>query len=659
MLISIVIVLAFTLFYLEYFFKNESVNFTVHHSSDGVWDLTEYDFSDTVVMLSGEVLHIEGELLTPSEFNSREDEAKLGMPIDHNTARTAKLSIIMPEGFGNAVSVSGDYARAAYINNNYAGSIGVPAENKEDFVPSYGKIMFPAISDSQGNTELIIHGGNFVHKEGSNYSTVYISNQNLLNWYFTFNLIIESFTAALLFCIFLLLFSMMFITKNYRINICFSLLCFLWALRLGLTGSKFLYTMIPNLSWYVAFRLEYISLALTIALLLKIVLIHLKKIKFLKPLNFITYPLYLLSISYLFMDTYVMSYTVPVVTLTYIALILYICIVVLIYNIKNRRKIEHSFTDKIFFIGLSVLFICSVNDALYYNNIHLIMSTLTETAVLIFSFFEAIVIFHLSMLHMEKIKITAKQDEIKAKELEHFLELKSHFLGVVAHEIKTPLSVIMGLSVDTLDIVRDDFDFEHTNFDYINDNQTMIVQTVKNLNETVFDLVDTTALETGRLGLNISKMNMNNLIKSVLRQYKTQIDKNNNTLVLDIDYSEIDIFADERRLRQVLLNLLSNACKHAPSSTITLKLWHDKDFQYVSVSDNGDGIEAEMLETLKNEYNQNSIYKYSGGIGLYISHQIIMSHKGKIEIQSKKGIGTQIEFSLPIKSEKELCKLNG
>ncbi len=646
-----VVSVSFWLFYAEHFHKDNIANYSVATSQNAVWNLSEYDFSSSVTFLSGDVEHISGKILTPEEFYQNENLIELSNPIDHETGRTARLKLILPKNSSLSICLSGDYARAVYLNGEFKGSVGTVSENIEGFSPGYGILTIPVTTSQSGEVELIIQGGNFVHREGSSYSNIYVSNPNLLNWYNNYDLFMEVLTGGMLFCFFLLFFALIFITKNYLINFYFSLLSLLWAVRLGVTGSKFLYTLFPNLSWNVAFRLEYITLALTIAFIIRIILLHLPNLSALQGLRFLCYPLYALSAAYLFLDSYIISYTSPILTVFFIVIIIYISIIVIVSLISNKGKNSYNLSEKIFLFALMILCICGINDALYFNNIYLLSTTMTETAVLMFAFFEAIVIFYLNMEYINKIDELKRQEEIRAMELEHYLNLKSHFLGIVAHEIKTPLSIIIGSAGDSLDIINEDIDYRDENLECIKNNQHLITQTVMNLNETVFDLLDSTALETGRLSLNLHKTSLKDLIVCVSEQYSQQMQKSGNTLKLDLENPCDLIYADSKRIKQVVLNLLSNTCKHAPNSTVCIKLWADGKSQHILISDTGNGISRDILNVINEKYSGKNLYKYSGGIGLYICSQIISSHKGELTIESEEGQGTSVSFSLPINPE--------
>ena len=107
------------------------------------------------------------------------------------------------------------------------------------------------------------------------------------------------------------------------------------------------------------------------------------------------------------------------------------------------------------------------------------------------------------------------------------------------------------------------------------------------------------------------------------------------------------IHADSARLAQVISNLLSNALQHTKAGTITVSLAGQDEDQLVSVTDTGEGMPEEIRDRALEGYVSTSQDYWRHGIGLYICHQIIQAHGGRIWIESKPGEGTKVSFSLP------------
>ncbi len=627
-------------------YKDYVANLTVVHSDNGVWDLSEYDFSNTVVMLDGNVEYIEDRVLTPQEFPQYEDEIEIGNPIDFNQARTVRLTIAVPKEDDYLIYTKGDYARTLFVNGEFCSSAGVVAETAEEFVPGH-KHLYGQTSADDSMIEIIVQGGNFVHRQGSTYSYVYIGNPDLLNWYINFDNVIDIIAAGVLLALFIVFLMLAITTRNYAINLMFSLLCLIWAIRISVTGTKFINEIFYYFPWEWALKIEYISIATSIVLLTHIIALHFKEIS--KPMIIKILDIIFLSaaVIFIFIDTLTLSYTVPLLTTTYTVIIIYMCVTVWLHKMKHKTKTNPDFAQMIVTSGIFILFSSTIIDIFYYMGIHIVDIAVSESGIIIFAIFEAIAIFYINMKRMENMKKAEIESRNKSIELERFLQMKSHFLGVVAHEIKTPLSIIMGSASDTLDIMHNEDINNKDNLYDIKSNQLLIEDTVKKLNETVFDLLDTTALETGRLSLNVQKIMLSALIRSVSEQYYIQINKSANIFKLEIDDTCPEIMADEKRLRQVLLNLLSNACRHTKNSMIEISLKQDEYHQYITVLDEGEGISQNILGKIKSEYIDGGPHGFRGGIGLYVCNQIVDSHGGNLIIKSVEGVGTTVTIKLP------------
>jgi len=225
--------------------------------------------------------------------------------------------------------------------------------------------------------------------------------------------------------------------------------------------------------------------------------------------------------------------------------------------------------------------------------------------------------------------------------------MKSDFLATVAHEINTPLAIISASSQDTLDLLKE----TPLNTEEITDNQMMIERRVKLIDNILLDLMDTVAIEKGRLSLNRHPVNLGELLKNVCDIQFKQIDINNNSIIYDFQPDLPYIWVDPSRLEQVMINLLSNAVRYTDNGIITIKLIKTENKQIVSVIDNGEGMDVEMARVILKQYVSTKADYWRHGIGLYICRQIIAAHGGDIWIKSEKGHGTSVFFSLTEEEE--------
>ncbi len=652
-----ILVLCFFIWHIRTTYRETEAGVIIANSDNGVWDLSNINFDNHIVHLNGNVEYISNVLLTPEEFEAQPYNVQIGSPNDVFSCTTAKITVILPDDDYYIIDTYGDYARNIYINGEWRISSGVVGETIDEYEPGHSELLVEAQA-TNNVLELIIQGANFSHINGSPYSDIYIGKSDNMTWYTNLEKGVELFTIGMLFTLFVIHIILAATLKAYPINSAFSFLCITWCVRFSLTGNKLAYSLIPDLPWEVAFKIEYITIALTCVLVLVIMLYQFGPALSRFIVRILNILLTLFVIAFIFLDTYtISSMLISLQTLYVVAIIFAVFSIIHWIFIKHSVKIL-TIENIISLLPLLILFFSSVHDAFYYNRIYLfgLKFTATEVAILAFSLCETVVLFFITMKNINESKIAEQQSRIRAEELERFVQMKSHFMGIVAHEIKTPLSIIIGGASESIDILQDIKDTQNINeneqdFEDILTNQNVIIKTVKNLNETVFDLLDTTALETGRLTLNRKYIQLENCINDVVKQYKLQISKSTNILNTELTENLPPIYADEKRLQQVLLNLLSNSLRHTRNGILTIKLWQEGEMQYFSVSDNGSGISKTMLNKLTTDYIDGGPHGYRGGIGLLVCQQIVRSHGGEFEISSAPGKGTVTKVCLKMKKE--------
>lgn len=250
-------------------------------------------------------------------------------------------------------------------------------------------------------------------------------------------------------------------------------------------------------------------------------------------------------------------------------------------------------------------------------------------------------------LHLREYESQRKQLAEQNEQLKHQDEAKSVFLTTVAHEIKNPLNSINLHARDTFELL----DEPQPEIATMKENQKTIEKMVVRIDRIVVELMDTVAIEQGRLALDISTVRLSQLLREAA---ETCFDKNyvgDNKLVFNLDENLPPIQADYARIIQVITNLLSNSIQHTKNGIITITLMRQGSNQLVSVSDNGEGMREEIKEKAFDGYVSVSREYWRHGIGLFVCHQIIEAHGGKIWIESELGSGTTVSFTLPFVEE--------
>ena len=260
-------------------------------------------------------------------------------------------------------------------------------------------------------------------------------------------------------------------------------------------------------------------------------------------------------------------------------------------------------------------------------------------------------------LEVEIIHRKRTQDELlTAKQAaEQASRAKSAFLANMSHELRTPLNAIIGYSEMLQEEVQDSGKISN-----VRDLQK-IQAAGKHLLALINDVLDLSKIEAGKMQLHIEAFEIQDMIEEIVTTLKPAIAKNENAFQLRMPKEIGTMRGDVTKVRQILLNLLSNACKFTDHGSISLEVDRlrtaGQDWIRFRVGDTGIGISTEQQENLFQEFTQADISiarKYGGtGLGLAISHRFVQLMKGRILVESTPGQGSVFTVDLPVQAVTE------
>jgi signal transduction histidine kinase len=241
-------------------------------------------------------------------------------------------------------------------------------------------------------------------------------------------------------------------------------------------------------------------------------------------------------------------------------------------------------------------------------------------------------------------------DEIqdKSKQLAEASERKSQFLASMSHELRTPLNAIIGLTeMMVTSAARFGTEKALEPLHRVN-------AAGKHLLDLINEVLDLSKIEAGKLELNVEAVDLARLIDEVIGTAGQLADKNQNRLIVEAQENVGALAADSLRLKQILLNLLSNACKFTKEGEVALrvrKVADGRDWVELAVADTGIGLTAEQQAKLFQEFTQAdslTARRYGGtGLGLALSRKLARMMGGDVTVTSEAGKGSVFTLRLP------------
>jgi signal transduction histidine kinase len=227
-------------------------------------------------------------------------------------------------------------------------------------------------------------------------------------------------------------------------------------------------------------------------------------------------------------------------------------------------------------------------------------------------------------------------------------EMKSTFVSVISHELKTPVALIKGYAGT---LRRED---AHWDEKTVRESMAVIEEESDRLTQLIDNLLDASRLQSGQMRLDRTDVRVDKLAARIVDKFSTQTDQH--SLALDFGDGFPHVPGDEERLYQVLSNLISNAIKYSPKGgRITVSGRYDENHVYVAVSDQGIGIPAGERDRIFDRFyrveNALSRRTQGAGLGLYLVKSVVEAHGGQIWVSSSPGEGSTFVFTLPRRAD--------
>ena len=238
----------------------------------------------------------------------------------------------------------------------------------------------------------------------------------------------------------------------------------------------------------------------------------------------------------------------------------------------------------------------------------------------------------------------------KSRQLEIASQHKSQFLANMSHELRTPLNAILGYT----ELIQDNIYGEIP--DKARETMTRIERGGKHLLALINDVLDLSKIEAGQLTLSLTDYSLREVVHTVVTAIEPLAAEKKLALTVALDPDLPLARGDERRISQVLLNLVGNAVKFTDTGEVRIEAKVADGAFLISVSDTGPGIAAEDQARIFEEFQQadtsNTRTKGGTGLGLSIARRILALHGGRIWVESVSGAGSTFSVALPVRVER-------
>lgn len=601
---------------------------------DGVLDLTDVDLSHQVINVPNSWDFYPDHLYDAENFAS----GTVDGTEDQGEGRYGTYRLLIkapPRQYYTLCSYSIDYSTRVFVNGTEVYACGIVADNAAESVPQIGYMTIPLYSGDTGEIEIIYQYANFVHRDGGFIQPTYLSTpQNMEEFKEDNNLASLMLSGGLLFLsfYFLLCAAVQRRWDFFLLAVC----CLLMALR----DQNFLHIhlLAPAISWYVSYR---VFMGVT-SLLPGMLLFLLRSIypSATKRLPALLFGAVMLAATVLIavlptMDLVNVCVAAWVIAVPYL---IYLAWGVARYYLKEKK---FSVADGLTLGGFAVLVGSVLLEGLYVNNSSAVSRYgIMPIGMLFFTLLTAISI----SLRIQAQKAALAESRSRSEMLERMNEMNLDFLHNVAHELKTPLTVISGYAQLTgLQISANHISNEMPG------NLKTIQHEALRLADMVTKLMDYSYGHESETPFGPVEVKL--LLESVQAICTPMCLKNKNRVVIEgKDCS--DIYGNRAMLLQIFINLVVNANRHTESGVITVSASDTESREYVvfRVADTGSGISPELVSHIFEK-------GYSGdggsGLGLAICRDAVEVHGGTLEVERTGPDGTVFAFTVLRKELKQ------
>jgi len=648
----------------------QQVYFVNIKAEKGLIDLSKTSLDKKIIPLTGEYEFYWSEFITSVDFDSiTPDKTGFielpglwnsyeinGKKLKGEGYATFRLIINVPDNDRYGIKIKEFDSAYRLWANGISVNSGTVSSGKDEIIPSWkrNEIYFPSIDKK---VELILQVANFHHRKGGPEDVMLFGKAEKIIRLKYSSVATETFLLGLIFLTLLHHLGLFFFRTKDKSNLFFALINLIIGLRLLLTGEKLFLDIFPAINWFIAIRLEYLTVVLPSALF--IYFFHSTFPQFTKKSvnQIVAVIIFVFSVAIIFLSPRVFTY----IALVYQPFILFIMVYVIVFLVKALR-LKEKYT---WFLLLGVIFfaLITINELLFYNKV-------IQTGYLL-PFGLLVVIFSISYglwekftnalneterlkielekynrqleeIVKERTKVTENQKkllEVQTMELrmairrqQDLFKFRETMTNMLVHDMINPLGAIINLD-------------EHASKDFI----LLARQAGKQLLNLIQNIMEVQKFEEANIRVVFKKNNLFEVAGKACSQTEYSASLKNIDVFNKIPPTLIASF-DAYLMERIFANLIFNAIKFTPENgRILIERKDEPDAIKICVIDNGTGIPGEFHKRIFEKYGQveNGKNSKSTGLGLTFCKMAVEAHGGEIGVISEINKGSTFWFTIP------------